>query len=225
VTPSSQPRYFTPDYVEHAALRDETPIVLRLVSPEDKAQIAAGFERMSPESRYARFFTPKTTLTDDELHYLTELDQEHHFALGALREDTGIGLGIARFIELPDLHATAEAAVAVSDEAQGLGLGKLLFMRLCAAAAERGIERFRCEVLATNTTMRTLIEHITPERSVEIGGGVLSIDMLLPNVTPTTPPARLPPASGMYALLRAAAENAVEWTDAVRRMWRRGDRT
>jgi GNAT superfamily N-acetyltransferase len=216
-------RFFTPDYVERATLRDGTAIVLRLVTPEDKPQIAAGFARWSPESRYTRFLAPKTTLTDDELRYLTEIDQEDHFALGALRESDGVGIGIARFIRLPRLHATAEAAIAVSDEATGRGLGKLLFLRLCAAAAERGIERFRCEVLAANTGMTSLIANISPERTIEVGGGVMSIDMPLPNVTPTAPPSTAPPPGGLYALLRAAAQNAVEWTEAVRRLWRRGD--
>lgn len=221
------PRHFTADYVERATLRDGTKVVLRLIVPEDKAMLETGFLRWSPESRYARFLAAKTTLTEDELRYLTEVDQEDHFALGAVREDGDgrgepIGVGIARFIRLPGLHATAEAAIAVSDEAQGRGLGKLLFLRLCAAAAERGLERFRCEVLGSNTGMASLIKEIAPERTVEVGGGVMSIEMVLPNVTPTEPPEATAHESSMYRMLRAAAQNAIEWTDAVRRLWRRG---
>jgi len=220
-------RHFTADYVERATLRDGTPVVLRLVCPEDKPILAAGFARLSPQARYARFLAPKSELKAEELAYLTEVDQEHHFALGAVREDgdgkgNPIGLGIARFIRLPGEHATAEAAVAIADEAQGKGLGKLMFLRLCAAAAERGIERFRCEVLGSNTSMATLIQKLSPERSVHVGGGVMSIEMPLPNVTPTRPheePA--PEDGGMYALFRAAAENLVEWTHAVTRFWGR----
>lgn len=221
-------RYFTADYVEHTTLRDGTQVVLRLVCPEDKAILAAGFARMSPQARYARFLAPKSELKPEELAYLTEMDQENHFALGAVQVDgdgkgNPIGLGIARFIRLPDEHATAEAAVAVSDEAQGKGLGKLLFLRLCAAAAERGIERFRCEVLGSNTSMSTLIQKLAPERSVHVGGGVMSIEMALPNVTPTRAPQEPPPEGGMYELFRAAAENAIEWTRAVTRFWGRDE--
>lgn len=224
----SSPRHFTADYVERATLRDGTTVVLRLIVPEDKALLEAGFNRWSPESRYARFLAPKTTLTEDELRYLTEIDQENHFALGAVREDGDgsgepVGIGIARFIRLPELHATAEAAIAVSDEAQGRGLGKLLFLRLCAAAEERGIERFRCEVLGSNTGMAGLIKEIAPERTVEVGSGVMSIEMVLPNVTPTAPAEAVAPESSLYRMLRAAAQNAIEWTAAVRRLWRRDD--
>lgn len=223
------PRFFTPDYVERAMLRDGTPVLLRLVCPEDKPVLETGFHKLSPQSRYARFLAPKSTLTADELAYLTEMDQESHFALGAVGESgdgagNPIGLGVARFIRLPGEHATAEAAVAVADEAQAKGLGKLLFLRLCAAAAERGIERFRCEVLGSNDSMAGLIATLSPDRTIEVGSGVMSIEMLLPNVTPTRPPEEpAPEEGGMYALFRAAAENAVEWTASVRRFWRRDD--
>jgi len=196
------------------------------VTPDDKPLLRAGFDRLSQESRYARFLAPKTTLSDDELRYLCDIDQDSHFALGAIREDGDghgepVGLGVARFIRLAEHPTTAEAAIAVADEAQGKGLGKLLFLRLCAAAAERGIERFRCEVLGSNTGMAALLRQIDPDRDIEVGSGVMSIDLAIPGVTPTTEPAEPAPDGPMYRLFRAAAENAVEWTEAVRRLWRR----
>src|SRR5215510_13319274 len=108
---------------------------------------------MSPQSRYLRFFTPKACLTEDELRYLTEIDQERHFALGASTVDERDGLGVARFIRLDGEPGVAEAAIAVVDEMHGQGLGSLLFMRLVAAARERGVERVRCEVLGSNLAM------------------------------------------------------------------------
>lgn len=217
-------RHFTADYAERVVLKDGSEVVLRLVVPEDKEILRAGFERLSPESRYARFLAPKQRLTDEELAYLVEVDQETHFALGATREGVDgsppIGLGIARFIRLPDQPLepiTAEAAIAVADEAQGLGLGRILFQRLVAAAVERGIERFRCEVLGTNSSMKNLIDQIAPHHKTEVGGGVMSIDFDLPE---TKSEER---ESMMYRFFRAAAENAVEWTQAVRKLWR-GDK-
>jgi ribosomal protein S18 acetylase RimI-like enzyme len=233
----TEPRFFTLDYVEHAVLSDGTEVELRLIRPEDKELLRAGFDRLSPESRYARFLAPKTSLSEDELRYLCEVDHESHLAIGAVRQhrdgDAGkdpVGLGIARFIRLPDTPSTpstpstpntAEAAIAVADEAQHRGLGRLLFMRLVAAAAERGVERFRCEVLGSNTGMAGLLAEVAPERSVEVGSGVMSIEMALPNVTPTEPPAAGPLHSPMYRLFRAVAQNAVDWTFAVRNLWRR----
>lgn len=219
-------RVFTADYVERTTLRDGTPVVLRLVVPEDAELLRRGFERWSAASRYARFFTPKVRLTDDELRYLCDVDQEQHVALGAIREagdghGEPVGVGIARFIRLPEVAGepvTAEAAIAVSDEAQGKGLGRLLLQRLVAAAAERGIEHFRCEVLGTNQTMQRLIADIAPTQTREVASGVMSIDFALPAASATDAERSV---SAMYRFFRAAAEGAIEWTEAVRRFWRR----
>ncbi len=219
------PRFFTLDYVERVVLRDGTVVRLRLVAPEDKVLLRTGFDGLSHESRYARFLAPKGSLSDEELRYLTELDHESHFAIGAVREDGDghgepVGLGIARFIRLADPRV-AEAAVAVADVVQGQGLGKLLFLRLVAAAAERDIATFHCELLGTNEPMRELIRSVAPDHTVATAGGVTSIDLALPVVPPTQPATEPIPETAVYRLFKLAAANAVEWTDAVRAFWRR----
>jgi len=221
-----EPRFFSLDYLERAVLRDGTAVRLRLVVPDDKEILRAGFERLSPASRYARFLAPKSQLSDDELRYLCEVDHDRHVAIGAVRDDgepgaAPVGLGIARFIQLADPPHTAEAAIAVADEVQHQGLGRLLFLRLVAAAAERGIERFRCEVLGSNAGMAGLLAQISPDRTIEVSCGVMAIEIALPDVTPTQPPTGEPLESPMYRLFRAVAGNAVAWTDSVRNLWRR----
>ena len=209
------PRFFTLDYLERAVLHDGTPVRLRLVRPEDKELLRTGFERWSPASRYARFLAPKQSLSDDELRYLCEVDHEDHVAIGAVLDSNDddaalepaiapVGLAIGRFIRLADRPDTAEAAIAVADEVQHRGLGKLLLLRLVAAAAERGIAQFRCEILGSNAGMVALLSEIA-----------------LPPIGPTAPLDGAPVHSPMYGLFRAAAQNAVEWTEAVRRLWRR----
>lgn len=227
-------RFFTLDYLEQATLRDGTRVRIRLVRPSDKETLRAGFDRLSPAARYTRFLSSRTSLSEAELRYLSEVDQENHFAIGAVldRDDDpaggppappaepsgdpppaaeprspspAVGLGVARFVRLPDRPDTAEAAIAVADEAQHKGLGKLLFLRLAAAAAERGVERFRCEVLASNASMTALLAQIAPERTIEVGAGVMSIEFVLPGVTPTEPPSTAQLHGPIYRLFRAAA--------------------
>jgi acetyltransferase len=213
-------RFFTSDYVEHAKLRDGTPVLLRLVTPEDKELLRREFDRWSDASRYARFHGPKTRLSEEELRYLTEIDQENHFALGAIREDGDghgepVGLGIARFIRLPDDEGTAEAAISVADHAQHKGLGRLLFMRLCAAAAERGIERFRCDVLGNSPTTKALIDAVAPDHVAEVADGVLSIEFAVPSVQPDVGHAA-PPEGGLYRFFRQVAQGAIELARRLR---------
>ncbi|MBA3500749.1 MAG: GNAT family N-acetyltransferase [Myxococcota bacterium] len=215
-------RHFTSAYVENAKLRDESEVVLRLLRPEDRTLLKAGFEKLSPESRYARFFSPKATLNDDELDYLCNIDHETHFAIGALRElpdGTSVGLGIARFIKVAD--GAAEAAIAVADEMHGRGLGRLLFLRLCAAAIERGITTFKCEVLGSNTSMKHLLDAIAPDHDVVVTQGVMSFDLQVPNVSPTQPTSGPAPQGPMYRLFRATAEHAFDWTETIKKLWAR----
>jgi GNAT superfamily N-acetyltransferase len=160
----SRPYRYDDLYRETVTLRDGSEALLRLVRPEDKPLLLDGFERMSPESRYYRFFTSKERLSEADLHYLTEIDGENHFAVGAVRiqpDGTQLGLGVARFVRLKDEPKTAEPAITVADDAQGKGLGTLLLHRLVDAAAERGIRHFRSVLLADNASMKRLLEDLS----------------------------------------------------------------
>ncbi len=205
--------YFDGAYREETQLADGTRVRLRLVVPADKTQLASAFQRLSPEARYLRFFASKETLTPGELVYLTEMDQAQHFALGAaaLNEagEEGEGLGIARFVRLADRPETAESAVVVADRVKGRGLGRLLLQRLVAAAVERGVERFRCEVLAGNDAMRGLLGQLAPEADLKAEGEVVVLEWDLPLVPHDQAAGDAPRENGLYRLLQLAAEGAV----------------
>ena len=214
---------FDADYVEDAVLRDGTRVRLRLIRPDDKERLRAGFAKLSPESRYLRFFAPKESLTDAELVYLTECDGIDHLAIGAARVDDdvegeGEGLGVARFIRDAADRSTAEAAIAVLDEIQNRGLGTLLLTRLIAAARERGVEKFRCDVLGENDTMVDLIAAYAPDRTVGLGSGVVTIEFALPPIEAREPEAAAPRENALFRFFRMFAEGALEWRDAVSRI-------
>lgn len=176
---------FDESYAEECVLDDGTEVELRLVRPDDKPLMLAAWERLSPESRYRRFFSAKGVLTSEELRYLTELDNVDHLAIGASCRRGGetVALGVARFVRMADRPDMADAAVTVVDDVQRLGLGRLLLTRLVAAARERGIERFRCDVLATNEGMRRLLRSLAPvlERPE---GPLVTVELPLADVVP-----------------------------------------
>lgn len=211
-------RRFTSDYREEATLRDGSRVVFRLVRPDDKQLMLDGLARMSPESRFRRFFSHRERLSPAELAYLTELDQEHHFALAAGRPaqsvgfgpDAEVGLGVARFVVLDTDgvgSTAAEAAIAVVDDAQGLGLGRMLFERLVIAASERGVGVFRFDVLAENDTMLGLVQSMFPAASSQVDEGIMTIDCPLPDFSSHVPGDR--PDGVLYRMLKLAAAGAV----------------
>ena len=200
---------FTPDYREEARDKRGDPIVFRLIRPDDKELLLEGLLRMSPESRFLRFFSHRDRLSRAELRYLTELDYANHFALGVGRiEPDGheVGLGVARFVRIEPEHI-AEAAIAVVDEAQGRGLGRMLFQRLVRAARERGITVFRFEVLAENDAMLGLVEELFPGTTSSVEDHVVTLDCPLPD------PSALEPhdlADGLlYRVLQLAADGSL----------------
>jgi len=138
---------FTDSYREQVRLTDGTQAKLRLVRPGDKALLENGFNNLSSLSRHKRFFAGKHHLSKSELRYFTELDQVNHFALGVValnhRGKELEGIGIGRFVRLENQAETAEVALTVIDRMQGNGVGRLLLTNLIAAAAERGVTKFR----------------------------------------------------------------------------------
>ena len=205
---------FDDTYREDTVLRDGRRVRVRLIRPSDRTKLAAGLQRLSPASRFSRFLTAKAELTPAELTYLTEPDGVHHVALGAVelrhggRE--GEGVGVARFIRRADEPEVAEAAVAVIDAWQGLGLGHLLLERLVAAARERGVQRFRAEFLAENRTVRALIEEACPGLAARAEGSVLVAEVPLPEVErPPSAASHRHRAAPLFGLLRLAARRVV----------------
>jgi len=127
-------------------LRDGSVARLRPMTPEDRALLVEGLGRMSEQSRFARFGSGISRLSDAELRYLTEVDQVNHVAWGALIDDVPAGVG--RYILGED--GVAEIAVTVVDEFQRRGLGRALFDALVASARASGIEEFRFSIQPWN---------------------------------------------------------------------------
>jgi RimJ/RimL family protein N-acetyltransferase len=162
-------------------LRDGTDVLLRPVQPEDKEKFVEGMARLSTRSRYLRFHTGVEQLSERQLRYLTEVDQERHVAWVAidLDADDHPGIGVARFIRLDDEPAVAEAAITVLDDYQGRGLGTLLLGQLAASAVRRGVRVFRSYVLGENQAMLELFDDLGAERS-QVSPDVWQVDLRLP---------------------------------------------
>ncbi len=168
-----------------------TPVVLRPIRPQDKAALADGLARLSPETVYRRFLQPKPRLSAAELRYLTEVDGIDHVALVA---ELACGphprpvVAVGRWVRLADRPHDAEIAVVVGDALQGQGLGTALARALADLARERGITRFTATMLAGNEPARRMLAAITGPASSRVSGGVREfVGELAPAVAPAVP--------------------------------------
>jgi GNAT superfamily N-acetyltransferase len=172
-----------PDFREVHELEDGEKVVLRHIRPEDAPEVRRAFHALSPESRYRRFFSAMGELDDRTLRYLTNVDGRDHVAIVATTESLDLkterGVGVARFVRSKTDPTVAEAAVVVVDDMQRHGVGTLLTRTLARAARERGIDRFRCEVLESNqVVVRALLDVGAIE--VDRGPGTVVFDVPLP---------------------------------------------
>jgi len=164
---------------ELVELRDGSHVRIRPIRPTDKALLVRAFDKLGPGSRYRRFLGYKKELTVAELAALTEVDHHDHEALGAIDPETGEGVGVARYVRLPERRETAEAAVTVVDAWQGRGLGTALMQRLAARAREEGIREFTATLLSDNRAMLSVFRRLGVLRVVR-DGEVKQIDVCLP---------------------------------------------
>lgn len=184
---------------EHVVVRDGLEILLRPVRPDDKRLLAQAFDRLSPQSRYRRFFAPLQHLSEQDLRYLTEVDHHDHEAIVAVNPDNGAIVGVARYIRGAD-PAEAEVAVVVGDPWQGHGVATTLLQRLVGRAREEGVESFVALMLSENTEALELFRNLAPGGSRLRGSASGNTELVM-----TLPEPHLVRDSSLGRALRAAA--------------------
>jgi len=193
-----------------AELDDGTSVFIRPIRADDAPALENAFAEMSPRSRYLRFFTVRNHLGRDLTTKLTDIDHDRHRAWVAadvnepstVGSDEGRGIAVARLVVVDDEPNTAEAALAVVDDHQGRGLGRLMLDLLISTARATDIEFIRFETLAENEGMRALLAELGAETNRALTDHeVLVYD--LPVGSPRTDDAMI--IGSLYEILRFIA--------------------
>ena len=145
-------------YSATETLRDGRSIEIRALRPGDRDELLSAVGRMSEQSIYRRFFSPKRGFTDQEVAYYVNVDFVNHVALVAVLQEEGCPViaGGARYIA--STPGVAEVAFSVDDIHQGQGIGALLMKHLAALARRSGLKELFAEVLANNAAMLKVFE-------------------------------------------------------------------
>ena len=161
-------------------LNDGTPVCIRRVRPEDEQRLKDGIARLSPQSRYLRFFSGMREAPPQVLRALASPDGHDHIAWGALRSDLPDtpALGVVHAFRDADEPDSAEYSVAVIDDYHGRGLARLLTAVLLSDCAREGLERFTVHILPENRPALALARSLGAEGvGYEGGVSVLEIDI------------------------------------------------
>jgi len=142
-----------PDYPAHweadVLLLDGSPARLRPITPDDEDLLVEFYARVSPESKYRRFFAPYPELSARDVERFTHVDYVDRVAFVVTVGEQMIAVG--RYDRLPS--GEAEVAFLVEDAHQGRGLAQLLLEHLAQAGRERGVTKFYAETLPDNARM------------------------------------------------------------------------
>ncbi len=163
-------------------LQDGTKIHVRPIIPEDEPLLHEAVAAMSERTVYFRFFSPLKRLPDAMAHRLAVVDYKDRFAIvGTSHRPTGKEriLGVARYDRVAGTDV-AEVAVAVIDEVQRRGLGRLLLTILAKVARDHGIRTFSLIVLPENQQMLGLLRKMGWIHQAKLVGGVYEITFDLP---------------------------------------------
>ncbi|MCR2833412.1 GNAT family N-acetyltransferase [Parerythrobacter lacustris] len=145
--------------VIHAALAGGQQVCLRRITPADEGLMREGIARMSPQSRYLRFFSGMKAPPDWVIERLLDVDGDTHLAWGAIASDhapgerprcQGIAIGAVHAFRREDDPDCAEFSVAVLDDWHSRGVGRLLTATLLLEAQAEGIATFHVDTLAEN---------------------------------------------------------------------------
>jgi RimJ/RimL family protein N-acetyltransferase len=153
------PSCTAPTPADQVILADHSHVTIRPIAPCDRDALASGFARLSEDSRYRRFLSPKTKLTQRELTYLTEVDHVRHEALVAVDPGDGHLVGVGRYAS-GGSQDSAELAVVVDDEHQALGLGTALATRTVARARSNGIGALTATSLRLNRASLAIMRRL-----------------------------------------------------------------
>ena len=148
-------------YEVEETLRDGMTIRIRAIRADDRERLHEAFAGLSQQSVYYRFMSFKRDLSPEELTQLTELDFKDHVGLVATITEYGreLIIGVGRYVRGTEAYR-AEIALAVLDDYQGHGIGRLLVEHLNHIARAGGITEFEANVAGDNVPALELFGNI-----------------------------------------------------------------
>jgi RimJ/RimL family protein N-acetyltransferase len=164
-------------------LTDGAPVLFRPIRPDDRQRLARVFEQLSPKSRYRRFLSPLSALSDQQLNWFADVDFVDHVAWGAelTAESDRPLVAVGRWIRSSTDPELAEIALTVVDAYQRRGLGTALLAVLAESAQLLHVRVFEGSVLAENLPMRALLRTVGAT-STGFAGSAINHRLLIPTL-------------------------------------------
>jgi acetyltransferase len=164
--PKTAIRAYPTRYISTWTMKDDSPVNIRPIRPEDEPAMVRFHETLSERSVYLRYFhfmNLEQRITHERLTRICFIDYDREMALVAERRNPATGeseiLGVGR---LSKIHGTndAEVAVLISDKFQGRGLGKELLAQLLIVGADEKLTKLTADILPDNRDVMRVCEKL-----------------------------------------------------------------
>lgn len=140
-------------YVTSWMLKDETPVLLRPIKPEDEALLQELYQSLSEETMQFRFFQVFSEVSHETLTRYCNLDYDREIAIVAeIQKDRKKIIGVVLLLLEPG-GKRGEFAVLVGDQWQGLGLGSKLIDYIIEIGRDMGLNIIYGYTMSSNTKM------------------------------------------------------------------------
>ena len=147
------------ELTSHWQLPNGTEITIRPIRPEDADMEKDFVHHLSERSKYFRFMQALQELTPEMLVRFTQIDYDREMAFIAVNKEEDKELGVGRYMMNPDGNS-ADFALVVSDQYQGMGIGFRIMRALMQSAKHKGITKFEGEILTVNEAMLSLVKKL-----------------------------------------------------------------
>ncbi|MEE4356048.1 MAG: GNAT family N-acetyltransferase [Desulfococcaceae bacterium] len=155
---SASSNLYPGQYESMCKLKNGREIFLRPIMDSDRDLLLDLFSRMSPRSVYLRFLRHLPSLPENTVNKLINIDYHSNFALVAISGENGKEtiVSVGRYGYDPDEEGT-DLAVAVRDDWQHAGLGKMMLSTVVSIAKDHGITNFIGMMDPQNSVMQKLL--------------------------------------------------------------------
>lgn len=178
-------RPYPVQYISSWTMKNGRSVTIRPVRSEDEPLMVKFHETLTDRTVYQRFFQRlklSTRTAHERLSRACFLDYDREIALLAEYRDPETKdrkiVAIATLLKLPD-RGKAEVAVMISDDHQGLGLGKELIAQLVDVARNEGVQRLIATTMLSNESMCAIFKRLGFQLSTDFEEHLVSAELVL----------------------------------------------
>jgi acetyltransferase len=172
-------RPYPVQYVKSWTTKNEIPVLIRPIRPEDEPLVIQLHQGLSERTVYLRYFQPlklSQRTSHERLTRICFIDYDREMVLVVERkgeDDHPQIIAVGRLSKTRGGGNEAELAVLVDDRVQGQGIGTELYRRLISVARDEKLKRVVSTILGENREMRAICQKLGFRMEADLDDGTI----------------------------------------------------